>query len=189
MTEITPEARRAAPLATRTALGANATKDIAAALTSLLADVFTLYLKTKNFHWHVSGPRFRSLHLMFDEHAGELLAMVDDIAERARKVGGPTLRSVGHIARLQTLADNDADYVTPGDMVAGSNAPPFTGEGPFQLPPASGVPVSCAKSEMLGLVLQMESEPSPPASGAVFSMTVIVADASKHGALPAMVYT
>ena len=118
MTEITPEARRAAPLATRTALGANATKDIAAALTSLLADVFTLYLKTKNFHWHVSGPRFRSLHLMFDEHAGELLAMVDDIAERARKVGGPTLRSVGHIARLQTLADNDADYVTPGDMVA-----------------------------------------------------------------------
>jgi len=118
MTEISPQARRTAPLANPNSLGSNATKDISAALTSLLADVFVLYLKTKNFHWHVSGPNFRSLHLMFDEHAGELQAMVDDVAERARKLGGPTLRSIGHIGRLQTLADNDADYVTPGDMVA-----------------------------------------------------------------------
>lgn len=110
--------KRAAPLHTPTGLGANASKDIAAVLTTLLADVFTLYLKTKNFHWHVSGPRFRDLHLLFDEHAGELLAMTDEIAERARKVGGPTLKSIGEIGRLQRLSDNEADYVTPLDMVA-----------------------------------------------------------------------
>ena len=118
MADLSPKARRKAPLSTPTGLGANASKDITAALTALLADVLALYLKTKNFHWHVSGPNFRSYHLMFDEQAGELLAMVDDIAERARKVGGPTLRSIGHIGRLQTIEDNDADYVTPRDMLA-----------------------------------------------------------------------
>ncbi len=118
MADVSPKARREAPLANRTGLGANATRDIAPALTALLADVFAIYLKTKNFHWHVSGPNFRSYHLMLDDQAGELLAMVDDMAERARKVGGTTLRSIGHIGRLQTIADNDADYVTPGDMLA-----------------------------------------------------------------------
>lgn len=118
MAVVSAKARRKAPLSTPTDLGANASRDIAAALTALLADVLALYLKTKNFHWHVSGPNFRSYHLMFDEQAGELMGMVDDIAERARKVGGPTLRSIGQIGRLQTIADNDADYVTPRDMLA-----------------------------------------------------------------------
>lgn len=112
------KARRAAPLKTPTDLGENATKDIAAALTTLLADVYALYLKTKNFHWHVSGPHFRDYHLMLDEQAAQLLATTDLIAERARKVGGTTLRSIGHIARLQRIPDNDADYVTPLDMLA-----------------------------------------------------------------------
>lgn len=84
----------------------------------MLADVFALYLKTKNFHWHLSGPHFRDYHLMLDEHAGQLVAMTDVIAERARKIGGTTLRSVGHAARLQRLLDNDADFVTAGDMLA-----------------------------------------------------------------------
>ncbi|MGO7180686.1 Dps family protein [Rhizobium brockwellii] len=109
---------RSLPLATPTDLGENATRDIAAALTALLADVFALYLKTKNFHWHVSGPHFRDFHLMLDEQGAEILAMTDDIAERARKVGGTTLRSVGHIARLQRIFDNDADFVTPQDMLS-----------------------------------------------------------------------
>ncbi|MCB1488508.1 MAG: DNA starvation/stationary phase protection protein [Bauldia sp.] len=110
--------KRAAPLRTPSGLGANATRDIAAALTTLLADVFTLYIKTKNFHWHLSGPRFRDLHLLFDEHGTQIFAMTDDIAERARKVGGPTLKSVGQISKLQRLPDNDADFVTAKDMVA-----------------------------------------------------------------------
>jgi starvation-inducible DNA-binding protein len=118
MSETNAKSRRKAPLATRTSLGANATKDIAAALTSLLADVFVLYLKTKNFHWHVSGPHFRDYHLMLDEQGEQIFAMTDDMAERARKIGGTTLRSIGHIARVQTLADNDADFVTPRDMLA-----------------------------------------------------------------------
>ena len=110
--------RQTAPLRSPTDLGAEARRDIAAALTGVLADVFALYLKTKNFHWHMSGPQFRDWHLMLDDQAGELFAMTDALAERARKLGGTTLRSVGHIGRLQRLADNDAEFVTPGDMLA-----------------------------------------------------------------------
>ena len=107
-----------APLRTPTDLGANATKDIAAALNGLLADMFALYLKTKNFHWHMSGRHFRDYHLMLDEQADQIFAVTDDLAERVRKVGGATLRSIGHIAKLQRIADNDAEYVTPRDMLA-----------------------------------------------------------------------
>ena len=110
--------RRKAPLRTPTDLGSNARRDITGALNAILADSFALYLKTKNFHWHVSGPHFRDYHLMFDEQAAELLASTDEIAERVRKVGGTTLRSIGHIGRLQRVLDNDADYVTPQDMLA-----------------------------------------------------------------------
>jgi starvation-inducible DNA-binding protein len=110
--------RRAASANPPTDLGANASRDIAGALTILLADVFTLYIKTKNFHWHMSGPHFRDYHLLLDEHGDQLFAITDDIAERARKVGGTTLHSVGQIGRLQRIADNDADYVTPDDMLA-----------------------------------------------------------------------
>ena len=92
--------------------------NIAAALTALLADVFALYLKTKNFHWHMSGPHFRDYHLLLDEQGQQLFAITDDIAERARKIGGTTLRSIGHIARLQRLQDNDANHVSPGDMLS-----------------------------------------------------------------------
>jgi starvation-inducible DNA-binding protein len=112
------KARRTAPLKTPTDLGENATKDIAGALTILLADVFALYVKTKNFHWHISGPHFRDYHLMLDEQGEQIFAMTDDIAERARKIGGTTLRSIGHIAKLQRIFDNDAEYVTPLDMLA-----------------------------------------------------------------------
>ncbi|EIM28655.1 Dps family protein [Microvirga lotononidis] len=105
-------------LETPTFLSSQATDEIAAALTALLADSFALYLKTKNFHWHVSGPHFRDYHLMFDEQAAEIFAMSDPLAERARKVGGTTLRSIGHIGRLQRLLDNDAGYVEPADMLA-----------------------------------------------------------------------
>jgi starvation-inducible DNA-binding protein len=112
------KAKRTAPLKTPSGLGENATKDIAAALTTLLADVYALYLKTKNFHWHVSGPHFRDYHLMLDDQAAQLHAITDLIGERARKVGGTTLRSIGHISRLQRIQDNDADYVNPLDMLA-----------------------------------------------------------------------
>ncbi|EHJ95652.1 Dps family protein [Agrobacterium tumefaciens] len=112
------EKHRKSPLATPTSLSSNATTDIAGALTALLADVFALYLKTKNFHWHMSGPHFRDYHLMLDEHGEQIFAMTDDIAERARKIGGTTIRSIGHIARVQRLLDNDADFVTPEDMLA-----------------------------------------------------------------------
>ncbi len=112
------KATKTADLRVPTDLGSNATRDLAGALTTLLADVFTLYLKTKNFHWHVSGPHFRDYHLLLDEHADQIFAMTDEIAERVRKIGGTTLRSVGHIGRLQRLSDNDADFVTPGDMLA-----------------------------------------------------------------------
>jgi starvation-inducible DNA-binding protein len=111
-------ARRKAPLATPTDLSSNAVRDVSAALNVLLADTFALYLKTKNFHWHVSGVHFRDLHLMFDEQAEQLFAMTDEIAERVRKIGGTTLRSIGNIARLQRVEDNDADFVDPYDMVA-----------------------------------------------------------------------
>jgi starvation-inducible DNA-binding protein len=110
--------RRAAPLATPTDLKAAATKDISAAMNGILADVFALYMKTKNFHWHLSGPHFRDYHLLFDEQADQLYAMTDPIAERIRKVGGRTLRSIGHISRVQRVLDNDADYVEPSDMLA-----------------------------------------------------------------------
>jgi starvation-inducible DNA-binding protein len=109
---------RAAPLHTPTDLGEAAVKDIAAALTALLADTFALYLKTKNFHWHMSGPHFRDYHLLLDEQADQIFAITDDIAERARKIGGSTLRSIGQISRLQRLSDNDAEFVTPADMLA-----------------------------------------------------------------------
>jgi len=105
-------------LATPTDLGANATKDLAGALNALLADVFALYLKTKNFHWHMSGPHFRDYHLLLDEHSDQIFAMTDVIAERVRKIGGTTLRSIGDISRQQRLADNDAPYVDPQDMLA-----------------------------------------------------------------------
>ncbi|MDL2407762.1 DNA starvation/stationary phase protection protein [Rhizobium calliandrae] len=118
MVEPQATSRSKAVLATPTDIGEQATRDIAAALTGLLADVFTLYLKTKNFHWHMSGPNFRDYHLMLDDHGDQLFAMTDVIAERARKVGGTTLRSIGHIKRLQRLQDNDADFVTPEDMLA-----------------------------------------------------------------------
>jgi starvation-inducible DNA-binding protein len=110
--------RRMAPMETPTDLGSQATKDISAALNLLLADFFALYLKTKNFHWHVSGPHFRDYHLLLDEQADQLYATTDPIAERVRKLGGTTLRSIGQIGRLQRVADNDADYVTPSDMLA-----------------------------------------------------------------------
>ncbi len=107
-----------APMATPSDLSAKATRDITAALNPILADVFALYLKTKNFHWHVSGPHFRDYHLLLDEQAAELFAMTDPIAERVRKIGGQTLRSIGHVARLARVLDNDADYVEPSDMLA-----------------------------------------------------------------------
>jgi starvation-inducible DNA-binding protein len=110
--------RRKAPLATPTNLGPDAVRDISGALTILLADMFALYLKTKNFHWHVSGPHFRDYHLLLDEQAEQIFAATDLIAERVRKIGGTTLRSIGQISRQQRLLDNDAEYVTPLDMLA-----------------------------------------------------------------------
>src|SRR4030088_3283823 len=110
--------RLSAPLATPTDLKPAATKDIAGAMNAILADVFALYVKTKNFHWHMSGPHFRDYHLLLDEHADQLFAMTDDIAERVRKIGGTTLRSIGHIARVKRIPDNDADYVSPKDMLS-----------------------------------------------------------------------
>jgi len=109
---------REAPLATPTDLTRSATKDIAGAMNAILADVFALYLKTKNFHWHMSGPHFRDYHLLLDEHGDQLFAMTDPIAERIRKIGGGTLKSIGHISRLQRVLDNNADYVEPSDMIA-----------------------------------------------------------------------
>src|SRR5213596_371643 len=110
--------RRDAPLETPTDLTQAATKDIAAAMNAILADVFALYLKTKNFHWHMSGPHFRDYHLLLDEHAEQLFAMTDPVAERVRKLGGLTLHSIGEIAHNQRVLDNDAEYVEPLDMLA-----------------------------------------------------------------------
>jgi starvation-inducible DNA-binding protein len=110
--------RRDAPLTTPTDLTRSATKDIAGAMNAILADVFALYLKTKNFHWHMSGPHFRDYHLLLDEHSEQLLATTDPIAERIRKLGGLTIKSIGQIARIQRVLDNDADYVDPSDMIA-----------------------------------------------------------------------
>lgn len=109
---------RHAALGTPTTLSDNAVKDISAAMTTLLADVFVLYFKTKNFHWHMSGPHFRDYHLMLDEQSAQILAITDDMAERVRKIGGSTLRSIGQVSKLQRLLDNDADFVAPDDMLA-----------------------------------------------------------------------
>ncbi|MDR4305984.1 DNA starvation/stationary phase protection protein [Chelatococcus sambhunathii] len=112
------KARRKADLATPTSIPSNAVQDIQGAMNALLADTFALYLKTKNFHWHMSGPHFRDYHLMLDEQSAEILGTTDDMAERVRKIGGTTIRSIGHIARLQRVEDNDADFVTPHSMLA-----------------------------------------------------------------------
>src|SRR5277367_2417542 len=107
-----------APLAVPSDIDPKYVKDVAGALNAMLADVFSLYLKTKNFHWHMSGPHFRDYHLLLDDHGDQLFAMTDDIAERVRKIGGTTIRSIGHIARLQRVADNDAEFVDPADMLS-----------------------------------------------------------------------
>jgi starvation-inducible DNA-binding protein len=112
------KSRQAAPLLTPTDLGPNATLNVAAALNLLLADAFALYIKTKNFHWHMSGPHFRDYHLLLDEQGDQIFAMTDPLAERVRKLGGTTLRSIGQIARMQRVLDNDAEYVTAQDMLA-----------------------------------------------------------------------
>ena len=110
--------RRDAPLQTPSDLTPAATKEVSGAMNAILADVFALYLKTKNFHWHMSGPHFRDYHLLLDEQADQLFAMTDPIAERVRKIGGLTLRSIGHISQLQRVSDNDAEFVEPSDMLA-----------------------------------------------------------------------
>jgi len=110
--------RRTAALQTTSDLGPEAQRDISAELNVLLADTFALYLKTKNFHWHMSGPHFRDYHLLLDEHSDQIYAMTDPIAERVRKIGGTTIRSTGHIARLQRISDNDAEFVSPSTMLA-----------------------------------------------------------------------
>ncbi|MFZ0592525.1 MAG: DNA starvation/stationary phase protection protein [Bryobacteraceae bacterium] len=112
------ERRQEGALITPTDLKAAATKDIAGTMNAILADVFALYLKTKNFHWHMSGPHFRDYHLLLDEQGDQLFTMTDPIAERIRKIGGTTLRSIGHIARTQRVSDNDAEYVEPEDMLS-----------------------------------------------------------------------
>jgi starvation-inducible DNA-binding protein len=110
--------KRDIPLNVPTDLTHSAVKDIAGAMNAILADVFALYLKTKNFHWHMSGPHFRDYHLLLDEHGDQLYAMTDPIAERIRKLGGLTIKSIGQISRIQRVLDNDADYVDPADMIA-----------------------------------------------------------------------
>jgi len=112
------KSRQSANLATPTDLGANATKDITGGLAILAADVLALWMKTKNFHWHVSGPHFRDYHLLLDEQSDQIYAMVDPIAERSRKLGGKALHSIGQVKKLQRVLDNDADYVSPQDMLA-----------------------------------------------------------------------
>ena len=112
------ETRRRAPLHTPSNLSPDATRDISGALNLLLADLFALYVKTKNFHWHMSGSHFRDYHLLLEEQAEQIFAAIDPVAERARKIGGTAVRSIGQIARLQRVLDNDAEYVTPQDMLA-----------------------------------------------------------------------
>src|SRR3982751_304223 len=108
--------RKAETLSTPSDLRAEAVRDISAALNALLADMFALYVKTKNFHWHISGRHFRDFHLLLDEQADQIFATTDPIAERVRKIGGTTLKSIGQIALRKRLIDNDADFVTPLDM-------------------------------------------------------------------------
>lgn len=112
------ESLQRSPLATPSDLEPEAVREITGALNALLADVFALYLKTKNFHWHISGPHFRDYHLLLDDHGDQIFAMTDDIAERVRKIGGITIHSIGHIARLQRIRDNDAEYIDPADMLS-----------------------------------------------------------------------
>lgn len=116
--KLTLAARRQARTAVRAGFTPEAVRELSGALNAVLADVFALYIKTKNFHWHMSGPHFRDYHLLLDEQGEQIFAMTDAIAERVRKIGGVTLRSVGEIARLKHVADNDADYVAPADMLA-----------------------------------------------------------------------
>jgi len=118
MTRVDSQPRPSAATAVPAPLGQGAARDISAALNALIADVFALYLKTKNFHWHMSGPNFRDYHLLLDEQSEQILAIVDAMAERVRKVGGETIRSIGHVGRLQRVLDNDAAFVTPLDMLA-----------------------------------------------------------------------
>jgi starvation-inducible DNA-binding protein len=118
MTNTAVKIERTAALRVRTLFSTGATQSIAAAMNAILADVFALYLKSKNFHWHMSGPHFRDYHLMLDEHSDQIFAMTDSMAERVRKLGETTIRSIGGIARLQSLLDNEADFVTPDDMLA-----------------------------------------------------------------------
>ena len=115
---LTIQDRKVAALLTPNAFTDNVVKELSGALTALLADCFALYLKTKNFHWHMSGPHFRDYHLMLDEQGEQIFAMTDEVAERARKIGGATIRSIGQISRLQRIADNDAEYVGAPDMIA-----------------------------------------------------------------------
>jgi starvation-inducible DNA-binding protein len=110
--------REKSPLITRSDIDPKSVVNMTGALNTLLADAFSLFLKTKNFHWHMSGPHFRDYHLLLDDHADQIFAMTDDIAERVRKIGGTTIRSIGHIARLQRIPDNDGDFVTPADMLS-----------------------------------------------------------------------
>jgi starvation-inducible DNA-binding protein len=110
--------RRSAPLRTPSDLDSHAAKEVGGAMNRILADVFALYVKTKNFHWHITGPHFRDYHLLLDEHADQIFAMSDPIAERVRKIGAPTLKSVGQISQMQRVLDNEADYVEPSDMLA-----------------------------------------------------------------------
>jgi starvation-inducible DNA-binding protein len=110
--------RQTAPLTTPSDLEPQAVKDITGALNALLADIFALYLKTKNFHWHMNGPHFRDYHLLLDDHGDQIFAMTDDVAERVRKIGGTTIHSIGQIARLQRIQDNDAEFVTAPDMLS-----------------------------------------------------------------------
>ena len=117
MSKVTAFKRAPSNLDTPTDLEPKAIAEISGALNGLLADAFALYLKTKNFHWHVSGPHFRDYHLMLDDHAAAIFATTDPIAERVRKISGTTLRSIGHISQLQSIADNDEDFVDPADML------------------------------------------------------------------------
>ncbi len=118
MNDMSARERRVTPLGTPSDLGTKAIKDLSTSLTTLLADTFALYVKTKNFHWHMSGSHFRDYHLLLDEQGDQIFAMTDAIAERVRKIGGTTLRSIGHIGRLQRLLDNDAEFVSPSAMLA-----------------------------------------------------------------------
>jgi starvation-inducible DNA-binding protein len=118
MNDMSARERRVAPLGTPSDLGTKAIKDLSTSLTTLLADTFALYVKTKNFHWHMSGSHFRDYHLLLDEQSDQIFAMTDAIAERVRKIGGTTLRSISHIGRLQRLLDNDAEFVSPSAMLA-----------------------------------------------------------------------